>query len=70
MAPDGCDDGFASDSALDPICEAGDRYWVVLENGDGQTLITNEWTAPSDPDISAPTHDDDDDGIPNWCPSE
>jgi flagellin-like protein len=61
-------DGFGSDSALDPICEAGDTYTIILQDEKGQTLIVNQWTAQSDPSLpEASPSDDDGDGIPNWC---
>jgi flagellin-like protein len=60
-------DGFGSDSALDPICEAGDTYRVTVQNG-GTSSTATEWTAPQDPDLpSGSPSDDDGDGIPNWC---
>lgn len=55
-------DGFASDSVLDPICEAGDTYYVILQNDDGENLIVNTWSAPTDPDVPTTA-----DGIPSWC---
>ncbi|WP_254841100.1 type IV pilin [Natronomonas marina] len=61
-------DGFASDGVLDPICEEGDTYWIILKNDEGETLMVNEWTAPTDPDLPPGSDSDDDgDGIPNWC---
>jgi len=61
-------DGFGSDGALDPICEAGQVYVVVLEDDDGNSLIVNEWEAPSDPDLPPGSPSDSDgDGIPDWC---
>ncbi|WP_276273502.1 type IV pilin N-terminal domain-containing protein [Haloarcula litorea] len=64
-------DGFQSDGALDPICEAGQTYRIIVTDGDGRTLLLNEWTAPTDPQLPpSSSHDDDGDGIPNWCPNE
>jgi len=61
-------DGFDSDSALDPICEAGDTYWVIVRDDEGRTVSINEWTAPSPPDLPpGSSSDDDGDGIPNRC---
>jgi flagellin-like protein len=61
-------DGFNSDGALAPVCEAGDTYRIILKNDQGRTLIVNEWTAPSDPQLPASSpHDSDNDGIPDWC---
>lgn len=61
-------DGFGSDSVLDPICEAGQTYYVILRNDDGETLIFNEWTVPWDPELPAGSASDTDgDGIPDWC---
>lgn len=61
-------DGFGSDGELRPICEAGQTYRIVFTNDAGETLVVNEWTAPSLPALppSSP-HDSDDDGIPDWC---
>jgi hypothetical protein len=68
-------DGFGSDSVLDPICEKGDTYWVVLKDDDGDNVVVNEWSAPEGPDV--PHRDEDGDvidsnhnGIPDWCPGE
>lgn len=61
-------DGFGSDSALDPICEEGQTYSVIVQNDDGTTLILTEWTAPVPPDIPpGPPSDSNRDGIPDWC---
>lgn len=61
-------DGFDSDSVLDPICEAGDTYTIILERDQGDSYVVNEWVAPEDPNLPpTSTHDDDGDGIPNWC---
>jgi flagellin-like protein len=61
-------DGFQSDSALQPICEKGDSYWIIWEADDGDELVVNKWTAPSDPNLPpSSSSDDDGDGIPNWC---
>lgn len=64
-------DGFGSDGALDPICEEGDKYWIIFQDEDGDALMVNKWEAPSDPnlppDAQADGFDDDGDGIPNWC---
>lgn len=61
-------DGFGSDSPLQPICEQGDSYWIIWEDDDGDALVVNKWTAPSDPNLpSGSSFDDDGDGIPNWC---
>jgi len=46
-------DGVGSDDALQPICEAGDTYRIVVLNDAGNELTMYEWTAPSDPDPSA-----------------
>jgi hypothetical protein len=42
-------DGHESDSALDPVCEAGQTYYVVVERQDGTTAILREVTVPRDP---------------------
>ena len=61
-------DGFGSDSALDPICDEGDTYRVILENDEGETLVVQEWSAPAPPDLPAGSPSDSDgDGIPDWC---
>lgn len=61
-------DGFGSDGALDPICEEGDSYRVVLRRDDGTSHTVTEWTAPRDPNLpSGSSSDNDGDGIPNWC---
>jgi FlaG/FlaF family flagellin (archaellin) len=61
-------DGFGSDIALNPICTAGQTYWVVWEDDDGSTVAVQEWTVPRDPALPAGSPSDDDgDGIPNWC---
>jgi flagellin-like protein len=61
-------DGFGSDGTLEPICEAGQTYVVVLEDGDGHSLIVNEWEAPTDPDLPPGSPSDSDgDGVPDWC---
>jgi flagellin-like protein len=61
-------DGFDSDSALDPICEAGQTYWVVLQDDDGEALVVNSWEAPTDPQLPASSSSDSNgDGIPDWC---
>lgn len=61
-------DGFESDGVLEPICEAGQTYVVVLEDDDGHSLIVNEWEVPSDPDLPpGSSSDSDGDGIPDWC---
>lgn len=61
-------DGFGSDAALDPICEAGQTYWVVLRDDDGDSLIVNRWTSPVPPDLPPGSPSDaDGDGIPDWC---
>jgi len=61
-------DGFGSDGALEPICEAGQTYVVVLQDDDGHSLIVDEWEVPSDPDLPAGSSaDSDGDGIPDWC---
>jgi len=60
-------DGFDSDSVLDPICEAGDTYRIVLKSDDGETLIVNEWEAPTDPQLPSGHPSNRGDGIPTWC---
>ena len=63
-------DGFDSDSALDPICEAGDTYTIIYTDGNGHTLLVNEWSAPADPrvpDDSDAASDDTPPGVPKWC---
>jgi hypothetical protein len=61
-------DGFASDSVLDPICEEGQRYFVIVQNDEGESLMINEWTVPSDPNLPAGSSSDTNgDGIPDWC---
>jgi hypothetical protein len=61
-------DGFDSDSALDPICEKGDTYWVIFQDDEGRTLSVNKWTAPVAPDLPPGSPSDGDgDGIPDWC---
>jgi len=61
-------DGFGSDSVLQPICEQGDSYWIIWQNDDGDDLVVNKWTAPSDPNLPpGSSFDDDGDGIPDWC---
>jgi flagellin-like protein len=60
-------DGFDSDGVLDPICEEGDTYWVIVTNDDGDTLVVNRWEAPAPPDVPPGPHDTDGDGIPDWC---
>jgi flagellin-like protein len=60
-------DGFGSDSALDPICEEGQTYSVIVQNDDGTTLILTEWTAPVPPDIPPGPPHNSGDGTPTWC---
>lgn len=61
-------DGFGSDAALDPICEEGQVYVVVIEDDDGNSLLIDEWTVPADPDLpDGSPSDADGDGIPDWC---
>lgn len=61
-------DGFGSDSALDPICEEGQTYRVVLERDEGVSAIIYDWTVPGPPDLPAGSPSDGDgDGIPDWC---
>lgn len=61
-------DGFGSDAVLDPICEAGDGYRIVLETDEGEALLVNEWEAPTDPQLPPDASSDaDGDGIPDWC---
>ena len=61
-------DGFGSDSALDPICEAGDSYRIVVENDEGERLLVQEWSAPAPPNLPPGSPSDTDgDGIPDWC---
>jgi flagellin-like protein len=61
-------DGFGSDGALDPICEEGQTYRVVIERDDGTTAVVEEWTVPGPPALPAGSASDSDgDGIPDWC---
>ena len=61
-------DGFGSDSTLDLICEAGDSYRITVENDEGERLLVQKWSAPTDPDLPAGSPSDSDgDGIPDWC---
>ena len=61
-------DGFGSDSALRPICEAGQTYRVVYVADDGGTRSVNEWTVPEPPALPpGSSSDSDGDGIPDWC---
>jgi flagellin-like protein len=61
-------DGFGSDSALDPICEAGQTYWIIIQGEEDETLLVTEWTVPAPPDLpSGSPSDSDNDGIPDWC---
>ena len=63
-------DGFESDGRLDPICEAGDTYTIVYTDGNGHTLLVNEWSAPTDPQVPAGSDaaaDDTPPGVPKWC---
>ncbi|MCU4802299.1 type IV pilin [Halobacteria archaeon HArc-gm2] len=61
-------DGFDSDAALDPICEEGQTYWVILQDDEGNDLVVNEWTAPAAPALPPGSPSDSDgDGIPDWC---
>jgi hypothetical protein len=61
-------DGFDSDGALDPICEASQRYWVLVIDDRGHTLVVKERTVPTDPSLPAGSPSDSDgDGRPGWC---
>jgi flagellin-like protein len=61
-------DGFSSDSVLQPICEVGDTYTIILQDDQGRALIVNEWEAPRDPNLTpGSSSDSDGDGIPDWC---
>jgi hypothetical protein len=41
---------------------------VIWEDDDGGTVAVQKWTVPRDPSVPpGPPHDDDSDGIPNWC---
>ena len=63
-------DGFDSDGTLDPVCEAGDTYTIVYTDGNGHTLLVNEWSAPTDPQVPAGSDaasDDTPPGVPKWC---
>jgi len=61
-------DGHLSDSALDPICAAGDTYWVIIENADGEQIAIDRWEAPRDPNVPPGSSiDSDGDGIPDAC---
>jgi flagellin-like protein len=61
-------DGFGSDAALDPICEAEQSYVIVLEDDEGDSLLVTEWEVPTDPDLpEGSPSDSDGDGIPDWC---
>lgn len=61
-------DGFGSDSALDPICEEGQTYWIILQDDAGETLVVNRWTAPEPPELPPGSASDaDGDGVPDWC---
>jgi len=60
-------DGFQSDSVLDPICSEGDTYWVILQDDDGRSLVVNEWTAATDPQLPPSSPYNRGDGIPTWC---
>jgi flagellin-like protein len=61
-------DGFGSDGALDPICTAGQTYYIVVQSDDGKTQSVTTWEVPSDPDLPAGSPSDSDgDGVPDWC---
>jgi flagellin-like protein len=61
-------DGFGSDSALDPVCDAGQEYRVIVRNDEGETLLVDEYEVPAPPDLPAGSPSDGDgDGIPDWC---
>lgn len=61
-------DGFGSDGVLDPICEEGQTYRVIVQNDDGSSLIISEWAVPTPPDLPPGSPSDSDgDGIPDWC---
>ncbi|MFC5368495.1 type IV pilin [Salinirubrum litoreum] len=61
-------DGFGSDSVLNPICDAGQTYWIIWEDDDGDALTVQKWTVPRDPRLPPGSPSDSDgDGIPNWC---
>lgn len=42
-------DGHGTDSVLDPICEAGQTYYVVVERSDGSSAVLREVTVPTEP---------------------
>ncbi|WP_049967813.1 type IV pilin [Haloferax prahovense] len=42
-------DGAGSDSALKPICEAGQRYRVVIEHEDGSSSILVDYEISTEP---------------------
>lgn len=60
-------DGFGSDKALDPICEKGQSYEVIIRRDDGSGSVINEWTAPTPPDLPDDAAKNRGDGIPTWC---
>ncbi|KTG27537.1 type IV pilin [Haloferax profundi] len=42
-------DGAGTDDALDPICEAGQTYRVVIEHDDGSSSTLVDYEIPTDP---------------------
>ena len=60
-------DGFGSDGALDPICEAGQTYRIIYTRDDGTTAMVDEWTVPVSPDLPAESTHNSGDGTPTWC---
>jgi flagellin-like protein len=42
-------DGFQSDGALRPVCEAGQTYSVVAEGRDGRSFVIRQYVVPHDP---------------------
>ncbi|KAB1193839.1 type IV pilin [Haloferax sp. MBLA0076] len=42
-------DGAGSDDVLDPICEAGQTYRVVVEHDDGSSSTLTTYEIPTDP---------------------
>lgn len=40
-------DGHGSDGALRPVCDAGQRYLLVFDPGDGMTTVVGEFVVPT-----------------------